>query len=241
MKYIRFILIKLLTWFFVFIYPIERKKVFSKNMKKAVNLYADGGFDGLFAKIRMWDAPYKEIEKTVPKKGIIVDLGSGDGLFSNYLAIESARRKIIGLENNGERVKRADKGLKNTIFKKADILNANLPKAECFLLIHVFHHLPKKSDQKKLLLKIRKDIKGSLIVAEISEKPFLKFIFSVFTDFLIVPILFGDKLVDTNVHYRKDKEWRRLFTECGFEVKRVSFPHRGMPFSHVLYECKRSS
>jgi len=58
-------------------------------VNKIIGLYQDGGFTGIFAKIRFWDAPYIEMEKMIAKRGNIVDLGCGDGIFANFLTLKS--------------------------------------------------------------------------------------------------------------------------------------------------------
>jgi len=154
------------------------------------------------------------------------------------LGIASKRRKIFGIELNKERLVESDRGLKNVRFKVGDITKTKIEKVDAILLIHVFHHLPSYSHQIKILEACKKNLNknGKLIVCEIIEKPFLKYLFTYLTDVLILPIVFNNKLFDSKINYRKDSEWKKLFKDYGFKVK-ATYPHKGMPFSHVLYEC----
>lgn len=238
MKIIKQFLISIIEIFFRIFFLVFGKPKISNDLNKAIELYKGGGFSSLFKLIRVWDAPYQEIEKLVPQKGEIVDLGSGDGLLANYLGLSSLRRKVLGIELNKSRLVESDKGLKNVRFKAGDILKSKIYKVDAILLIHVFHHLPSLDDQLKILDACKKNLNknGKLIVVEIIQKPLLKYIFTSITDMLILPIVFNNKLIDTNIHYRKDTEWKKLFKSYGFKVK-TTYPHLGRPFSHALYEC----
>ncbi len=238
MKLVKQFLVILVEVFFRIYFSIFGKPKVSKDLAKAVDLYQGGGFSSLFKLIRVWDAPYQEIEKLVPKIGEIIDLGSGDGLMANYLGLASSNRKVFGIELNKSRLIESNKGLSNVQFKIGDILKQKFEKIDAILLIHVFHHLPSYDAQIKILEACKKNLNknGKLIVAEIIQKPFLKYLFTYLTDTLILPIVFNNKLIDTKIHYRGDKDWKKLFKNYGFKVK-TTYPHKGRPFSHVLYEC----
>lgn len=241
MKIIKQFLVLLIEVFFkVYFYVFGYPKI-NRDLNKAIGLYKGSGFSSLFKIIRVWDAPYQEIEKLVPQKGEIIDLGSGDGLMANYLGLSSKSRKIFGIELNKSRLIESDKGLKNVKFKVGDILKSKIYKVDAILLIHVFHHLQSYESQVKILEACKKNLNknGKLIVAEIIDKPVVKYLFTYVTDALILPIVFNNKLIDTKIHYRKDKEWKKLFKSYGFKVK-TTHPHSGKPFSHVLYECQLS-
>ena len=212
------------------------KELKNKNIKRTVGLYKGDGFAAIFAKIRFWDAPYRELEKVVPKKGKILDLGCGDGIFINYLAITGPKRKLMGIEINKDRLKVANKGLENTRFVVGDLLKESFPKVDAITMIHLLHHLPSRKSQEELIKKVSKNMRtgGKLIIAEVSEKPFLKYLLSWVVDAFAVPILFEGRLFSGNFFYRKDREWKNLLIEHGFKV-RFRPLHKGKPFSHSLF------
>lgn len=218
----------------LFFYPILNKDT-NKDINKIVELYKNNRFTSIFVKIRIWDSPFKETEKFIPKKGRILDLGCGDGFFSNYLGITSPQREIIGIELNKTRIKDANKGIKNAKFISGNVLTADFKKAEVVLMFHLLHHLPSYNDQLRLLKKSDKFIKpgGKLILVEVDKKPILKYIFSYITDSLLVPILFDNKLFDPKIYYRSRNEWKRIMEKLGYNVK-VFSSDKGKPFSHVI-------
>lgn len=209
-------------------------------LTKIINLYKKDGFISIFAKIRIWDTPFIEVEKLISKRGLILDLGSGDGIFSNYLAVKSSQRKIIGIELNKERIKDAQKGLPNTKFIKGNALKAKLPAANEVLMYHLLHHLPTKKDQEKLILKCSEILNrnGKMIIVEVDKKPFFKFLFAHITDKILVPILFENKFLDLKINYRDRFEWKSLFESYSWKVRVINV-HKDRPYSHIILYCYR--
>lgn len=230
----------LLTIFFDLVFYFNREIGNKPNLNKLIELYQSGDFSETFSRIRIWDAPFEIIEHSTPKKGIIVDLGCGDGLIANYLALSSIERKVIGIEINSLRIKDAQKGIKNTEFKRGDILKNNFPVADTILLVHVLHHLSSYEEQSTLIKKCRGKLKknGKIIIVEIDHRPILKFILTWIVDTIIFSILFENKLFNFNIFYRSKKKWKSYLEHFGFKVKTIS-AHKNKPFSHFIFYCKK--
>lgn len=231
-KALKFVLQVLFGTIFLFSDP-ERK---DKYIKKTIDLYAGlGSFERLFTKIRFWDSPYKEFVKNIPQKGRVLDLGCGDGLLVNFLAIKNSKVQFKGVEINKKRIAIADKGLVNTKFAYGDILKIKIDSPDAIILFHVLHHLPSLKDQERLLRKAYKKLakNGKLLIVEIGERPIHKYLLTWFVDFVIVPILFEGKLTNKNFFYRKRVEWENLLKKIGFKVRSRWFD-KGKVFSHVL-------
>ncbi len=226
--------------FFKVLFLIEGEPKISPQLQTTIDLYKGEGFGETFALIRAWDAPYEPVEKLIGKSASVIDLGSGDGLLGNYLAIGSAKRKVFGIELNSDRAKIANKGIKNARFTKGNILEAKIPAVDAVTLVHVLHHLPSRHDQEILLARISKSLKKGkdLIILEIDTQPFLKYVFTWLTDAITVPILFEGRAFSTDFYYRKSHQWKQLLTNLGFSVS-IKPIHKGMPFSHVLIHAKK--
>lgn len=209
----------------------------NKFVDKTIEIYSDLGWKSFFAKIRMWDAPYIEVEKLVPKKGNILDLGCGEGLFSNFLALSSPKRKIFGIDVDKTRVTQAQRGLKNTRFVHGDVSKKDLPKADIIIMFHLLHHLESFDDQIKVIKEVGRKIKkkSKLIIVEVEPKISLKFLSAWFTDYFLVPWLF-EKKIYSPVFFRSSKEWANLLEESGFSCK-IKEAEQNYPFSHVILEC----
>lgn len=203
------------------------------KIEKLVNLYPEDKF----IKIRFWDAPYIEVEKIVPKKGITLDLGCGEGLFANFLASTSKERQVFGLDIDKRRILKANRGFKNTRFVWGDVTKKEIPKADTIIMFHLLHHLPSFKAQEELIKKIKTKLKrkGKLIIVEVEPKLSYKYFIAWFTDHFLVPWLFEKRLY-SEIFFRSSKEWERILKENGFKTK-ISSAEKGMPFSHVIIDC----
>jgi len=241
MKLVKPILEKVVEVFFKIFFLIFGEPKISDNLGKAIDLYKHRGFSSLFAKIRAWDAPYDQVEKLIPSSAKVLDLGSGDGLMANFLALSSRKRKVSGIELNKMRVKESYRGLKNTSFSRGNIVKSSYKEVDVVLLIHVLHHLSSFDAQEEVIKKISKTLSKNkkLIILEIDDKPFLKYIFSFLVDAIVVPILFERKLFSFDFRYRKKKEWLRLLKEYGFSIVAAKHVSKGMPFSHILINTRK--
>ncbi len=205
--------------------------------KQAINLYKYKGWEKFLSNFKFWEEPYEVIERMLPERGVIVDLGCGEGLLSNYLALASGKRKIIGYELVPERLKRADKGIKNTSFKVGDVVDMSYPKADVFILFHVLHHLPSLAAQEEVLKKTKKSLNadGKLIIVDVYVEPSIKYLAAWFADHFLVPWVF-EKRFYTRAYFRKEKEWIRLLKSLRYDVK-VSLEVKGRPFPNIIFEC----
>lgn len=221
---------------FTVFFSIIGKPKSDKFLTKAVDLYAGQGFSEIFSSIRIWDAPFEAINKLVPNSGKILDLGSGDGLLANYLALSQSKRAVYGYEINKERLSISNRGIKNAHFSQSDLTRLKLPKNNCMLLVHVLHHLPNKREQEKLLTRCysQMDARGKLVIVEIVREPLFKYVITWITDAFVVPMLFEKRLFNKDFFYRTTPEWQALLKSIGFSVKTYS-AHKGKPFSHVIF------
>lgn len=201
------------------------KKDFASQTKQ---LYKGLGWPTIFTHIRFFTAPYRRLERLVPKKGFIVDLGCGYGIFSNFLGLTGPKREILGIELDSKKIKFADRGVENARFMKADITKTKLDRADRIVLVHVLHHLSSFKEQEKLLFGCKKKlaINGKLIIVEVDRKPLIKYILGWLADHLLYP---GNR-----IYYRFPDEFAKLFTRLGFKIKIIK-ADKGKPFAHVIY------
>lgn len=205
--------------------------------KQAINLYQYKGWEKFLSNFKFWEEPYEVVEKMLPEKGLVVDLGCGEGLLSNYLALSSDNRKILGYELDPERLKRANKGIKNTSFKVGNAVTMSYPKADVFILFHVLHHLPSFEAQKEVLEKIKKTLNagGKLIIVDVYMEPSIKYLAAWVADHFLVPWVF-EKRFYTRAYFRQKKDWLQLLKSLGYNVK-VTMEVKGRPFPNIIFEC----
>lgn len=205
-----------------------------------INLYANNLWEKFLSNFKFWEEPYEAAEKILPKQGTIIDLGCGEGLLANYLAISSPKRKIIGFEIAPERLARAKKGIKNAHFNTGNIVNIKYPPSDAVVLFHVLHHLPSKNAQEKVLEKIKSSLKknGKLVIVEVHVKFSVKYMTAWIADHFLVPWVF-EKRFYTKAYFRKEKEWLNLLRKMGYKIN-VTEETSGRPFSNIIFECKFS-
>ncbi|PJE70162.1 hypothetical protein COU97_01205 [Candidatus Shapirobacteria bacterium CG10_big_fil_rev_8_21_14_0_10_48_15] len=197
-------------------------------VRKTKKLYCGLGWPTIFTHIRFFTAPFEKLEKLVPKKGCIIDLGCGYGIFSNFLGLTGSKRKILGIEFDEKKIRVANRGVANVKFFRDDITKIKLVPADTILLIHVLHHLNSLADQEKLLKACRQKLKksGQLIIAEVDRKPVGKYWLGWLVDHLLYP--------RDRIFYRFPAEFKKLFASLGFKVKLIR-ASQGKPFAHVIY------
>lgn len=211
----------------------------NEAINKTIALYSNVGWKNIFSRIRFWDAPYIETEKLVPKKGFIVDLGCGEGIFTNFLGLSSVDRRVLGIEIDKKRIKDANRGLKNVSFQWGDVTRVQFPSCDTIVIFHVLHHLNSYSEQKNLIVKCFNQLKrgGKLIIVEVEPK--FSFIYCVtwLTDHFIVPWLFEKRLYSP-IFFRKSSDWRRIISKNNFSCTIIN-AQKGHPFTHVILECQK--
>lgn len=204
---------------------------------QTINLYSRNAWEAFLSKFKFWEEPYEVVNKMLPDNGRIIDLGCGEGLLSNYLALASSKRKITGVEIAPERLVRAKKGIKNAFFSVGDIIKTPYPKADAIVLFHVLHHLPNKNSQEKVIEKAKDSLKknGKLIIVEVHLKPTIKYAAAWFADHFLVPWVF-EKRFFTRAYFRREQEWINMLKKVGFKIK-ITQASSGRPFPNIVFEC----
>lgn len=173
----------------------------------------------------------------LPDRGTITELGCGEGLLANYLALASAQRKIVGIEIVPERLAIAKKGLKNATYYIGDIVSVPFPKSDAIILFHVLHHLPNRNAQELVIKKAKKALKmgGRLIIVDVHVTPTLKYIAAWIADHFLVPWVF-EKRFFTRAYFRNKQEWINLFKKLGLKTSTYE-ETVGRPFPNIIFEC----
>ena len=172
--------------------------------------------------------PLAELDRSLPKKGKIIDLGCGEGVIAIHLAGRK-NRQVLGIDINAKRVQKTH--LKNLKFKVADIRNYNLKNVDGVVLSDVLHHI-NPQDQKKVLSNIASSLKrGSrLIIKEINTEEFIRSKLSRFWDFVFYP--------KEKIYFLSAGVLIKNLQDLGFVVKRKTSSHF-FPGSTNLFICTK--
>jgi 2-polyprenyl-3-methyl-5-hydroxy-6-metoxy-1,4-benzoquinol methylase len=178
--------------------------------------------------------PFERIEEHIPKKGTIIDIGCGRGMLCNLASTNSEERNVIGLDFSNQRIIDAKKTIlnrKNIQFINADILDKQLPDADCIIMSDVLHHIAiseKPNVLKKIYTKLNST--GVFLLQDVARKPLLKFWFTYGADYFLQK---GQGLT-----YQKHEELEKLLINAGFKVEILQI-HKGYPVADVLFVCKK--
>ena len=183
----------------------------------------------LYNFLRKQILPIDKIDKALPTRGVILDLGCGQGLIATYIAAKKYRT-VIGIDANNKRLPNSN--LENLTFKNGDITKLSVSKIDGVVISDVLHHIPKiKQDAlfKKIFNNLNKN--GRLVIKEIDSGELIRSNLSRLWDFLLYP---KDKIA-----YRRSSELKVFLKKIGFTVS-VSRPCRLFPGSTTLYICSKT-
>ena len=210
-------------------------------MKEILELYRENGFlIKIYILIKLKICPYLRIETFFPEKGKMVDLGCGNGLFSNLLGLKSSAREIIGFDLDRKKIriaKRTQKLRSRIEFQTGNIVEMDYPKADLFALIDVLYLIP--FDKQEIILKkcySSLDKGGILIIKEMDTKPSWKYKWNMIQETLAVKIIgltLGEKF-----YFRSRNEFSRILIALGFKVHPVKLD-KGYWYPHILYICEK--
>jgi len=200
------------------------------------NLYSDLGAAVIwYVRLRWCVCPFEKIAQHVSLKGTIVDVGCGYGLLSNLLALTSPERDVIGIDLSPKRIRAAQrtvKGRRNIKFLLQDANSLKVEKCDVFVMSDFLHHLPYGHQEELLAVCYQKLLKnGLLIMEEVDGKPFWKYQFTIIADGLLN--------LGQRIYFRNSSEYLKLLSKIGFQV-RTETAHKGLPFSDILYLCKKN-
>lgn len=187
----------------------------------------------LYVVLRWLVCPFDRMEKLIPKRGTIVDVGCGEGVLSIFLAITSDGREIIGIDLNKRRIetaRRASYKYKNTSFMVQSAVALKI-KSDCIIVSDVFHHL--SSEDQLLFLKItHRYLKknGLLVIKEINKDDRIRAPLSRIWDLIFYP--------KDQINYWTEKKLKHKLNSLGFKVK-VKREALYFPGSTLLYICTK--
>lgn len=181
-----------------------------------------------------------EIEQYIPKRGTVLDVGCGFGLFSLFFASLEKERRFLSFDISELRIQTARKtarrlNLQNRVrFRCRNVLDYEFDRpVDCAYMLDLIHHIP--SDIAPEILQKCYDILppgGILIIKDVDSRPFYKMAFT----WLL------DKVVDYRapVHYWSRESLTELLRQKGFTVH-IHQLIDIMPYPHVLYICRKPS
>ena len=192
----------------------------------------------LYIKLRI--CPYLAIESRFPKRGRIVDLGCGNGVFSNILSMSSPERSILGFDFDEKKLEAA-KSVHGTIhgleFRSGNIVAMDYPPSDVYSIIDVLYLIPFET-QEHVLRKIHAALPpgGTLMLKDMDTYPGWKSVWNSLEETLAVNIL--GYTLGKGLFYRSAQDYVGLLEAIGFDVETVRLD-KGYWYPHILFVCRK--
>lgn len=178
--------------------------------------------------------PIKEIDKNIPRDGVILDLGCSYGALAIILARLSKNRRVYGWDLDKKKLKIAKdlvKGEKNTFFASRDVVRDKYPESSGILASDLLHHLSKEQQEIVIEKAYKALIKnGVFVLKEVDKEDWIRSAMSRTWDKVLYP---KDK-----IHYRKKNEWTKILRREGFKVSSANLIP-WFPNSTRLFICTK--
>lgn len=182
----------------------------------------------------------EEIGQYLPRRGRVLDLGCGFGLFALHFAREAPERRLFAIDQDAARIEAARRsatrlGVTNVRFLAGDARES--PEGapyDAAYLVDLLHHLPQ--DSVPDFLAMVRDLLvpgGTLVVKDVSDRPAWKRLFTLALDRAMVGLA-------EPIRYWPPSELQALLESLGFEVRRHEMRDL-LPYPHVLYACRRNA
>ena len=182
---------------------------------------------------------YTQINRYVPRRASIVDIGCGYGFLSHMLSFVSPERQILGIDYDAEKIELANNCISRNSrvnFVTADAMVYPFEFSDAFILSDILHYVPDGMQEHLLMQCIRHLNPGGVILVRDADKDFTKrHIGTRYTEFF-----------STRSGFNKS-DHNRLFFFSGSMIREIAHRHalqleiidNSRLTSNVLYVMKK--
>jgi trans-aconitate methyltransferase len=164
--------------------------------------YSRRGFPFGGALLKHSLVPLALIRQSLPERGLVLDLGCGEGMLTNLIACQCPGLRLQGIDRDAAKIERANRNAsRNASFAEGNILEEGLPSAQGVIANDVLHHFAPEP-QEALLRNVASllDDEGVFILKEVDASDYLDRRWTTFWDRRLYP--------DDALHFRPLAEWR---------------------------------
>ncbi|MBI4707226.1 MAG: class I SAM-dependent methyltransferase [Candidatus Omnitrophica bacterium] len=194
--------------------------------------------------VRLLTCPFSEIEKFMPKKGVVLDFGCGYGCFAHYLHLTSSGRTIVACDTAEDKITQAAKTVvnnKNMKFYTGTADRLDNGSFDCISIIDVLYLVP--LEEWRIIFERCHSLLsngGIFLLKEMDKEPSWKFRWNNFQETLSVKIFkvtSGSSFRSNRSFYFKGQdELCEELAHIGFKVTAVRID-KGYLHPHILYVC----
>lgn len=181
------------------------------------------------------------VEAYVPRRGFVVDLGCGDGLFANLLVEASAQRRVLGIDADEGRIALARStvaGRDALRFEVGDIVTLPPPRCDAVTIVDVLYLLT-PADQERVLRNAASALAegAPLLVKAQESRVDARYAITYAQDLVMAGIGIG-RGIRRRAHFQSRGDALAMFDRAGFRVDVIDMPQR--PYTDVLYLARRA-
>jgi len=195
----------------------------------------------LFVHGRAFLSDLAVVERYVPNKGFIVDLGCGHGLFACLLRESSPTRRVLGIDLDPRKVEVARGAIRDTQwlrFEIGDIVAEALPKCDAITIVDVLYLLPPETQERLLRNAATALGEGAPLIVKAQERRLDPRYALTYAQELITVSLGLTRGGRERFFFLARDEALAMFERAGFVVDVVEMPRR--PYTDVLYLARKA-
>ncbi|HUG55887.1 MAG TPA: class I SAM-dependent methyltransferase [Candidatus Limnocylindrales bacterium] len=209
----------------------------SGALNRAVHLYRAAPLAArIFVHGRAFLSDLAFVERYVPRRGFVVDLGCGHGLFANVLLEASPQRRVLGIDHDARKVEvaRGTIGARDGLrFEVGDITRSDLPPCDAVTLVDVLHLLS-PADQRRVLRAAAAALpEGGPVVVKAQERANSPRYAFTYAQEIVSSSLRFTRGAPRRFQFPSREEALGLFREAGFVVDVVEM--KGRPYTDAIY------
>jgi trans-aconitate methyltransferase len=211
-------------------------------LNRALDRYAEAPLAAkVFIRGRAFLSDLAQVERYVPNKGFVVDLGCGHGLFACLLREASPTRRVLGIDLDPRKIEIARGAIRDTQwlrFETGDIVSTPPPKCDAVTIVDVLYLLP--FEQQEQVLKNAASALGEatpLIVKAQERRRDPRYALTYAQEIVTVSLGFTRGGRD-RFFFPTREQALAMFERAGFFVDVVEMPLR--PYTDVLYLARKA-
>ena len=195
----------------------------------------------LFVKGRAFLSDLAVVERYVPNKGFIVDLGCGHGLFACVLRESSPSRRVLGIDLDAKKIDVARGAIQDTQwlrFEVGDIVQDVPPKCDAVTIVDVLYLLSFEQQEQVLRNAATALGEGGPLVVKAQERRLDPRYALTYAQELVTVGLGFTRGGRERFYFPTREEAMGMFERAGFVVDVVEMPLR--PYTDVVYLARKA-
>ena len=181
------------------------------------------------------------VERYVPNKGFIVDLGCGHGLFACVLREASPTRRVLGIDLDPRKIDIARKAIQDTQwlrFEVGDIVATPPPKCDAVTIVDVLYLMPFEQQEQVLRNAASALGEGGPLIVKAQEKRLDPRYAVTYAQELVTVSLGFTKGGRERFFFATRDEAVAMFDRAGFKLDVIEMPNR--PYTDVVYLARKA-